>query len=70
MTPADRAGETPTLTADPIMVGRPIAPMPLEAYEGYALLVSGNQSGGWIYEVKVIDQAGPILTALLQHVFG
>jgi hypothetical protein len=42
----------------------------LTEYEGQAILVRGHDGGGWIYSAEVIDQAGPILTAVVQHVFG
>ena len=41
----------------------------LRAYEGQAIMVEGHASG-WIYSAQVIDQAGPILTAVVRHVFG
>lgn len=33
-------------------------------------MVSGHGSSGWIYSAVVVDQAGPILTAVVQQVFG
>ena len=42
----------------------------LSKYEGQALMVQGHDGGGWIYSATVIDQAGPILTAVVQQVFG
>jgi len=42
----------------------------LTEYEGSAVMVRGHDSGGWIYSAEVIDQAGPILTAVVQQVFG
>jgi hypothetical protein len=42
----------------------------LAEYEGKAIMVRGHDGGGWIYSAEVIDQAGPILTAVVQRVFG
>jgi len=46
------------------------AELDLTEYEGKAIMVSGHDGGGWIYSAVVIDQAGPILTAVVQKVFG
>ena len=42
----------------------------LSKYEGNAIAVQGHDQGDWIYSASVIDTGGPIVTALLQHVFG
>jgi hypothetical protein len=42
----------------------------LTEYEGQATMVRGHYGGGWIYSAEVIDLAGPILTAVVQKVFG
>ena len=42
----------------------------LTEYEGQAIMVRGHDDGGWIYAAEVIDQAGPILTMVVQQVFG
>jgi hypothetical protein len=42
----------------------------LAEYEGKAIMVYGNGGGEWIYSAKVIDEAGPILTAVVGQVFG
>lgn len=42
----------------------------LTEYEGKAIMARGHNSGGWIYSAEVIDQADPILTAVVQQVFG
>lgn len=33
-------------------------------------MVRGHDGGGWIYSAEVIDQVGPILTAVVQKVCG
>lgn len=42
----------------------------LSEYEGCAIAVQGHDGGGWIYQATVIDKGGPIVTALVQQVFG
>lgn len=42
----------------------------LTEYEGSALMVSGHYGGSWIYSAKIVDRAGPILTAVVQRVFS
>ena len=42
----------------------------LNEYEGKAIMVRGHDGGGWIYSAEVVDQAGPILTAVVQQLFG
>ncbi len=42
----------------------------LSEYEGKAIMVRGHDGGGWIYSAEVVDQAGPILTAVVWKVFG
>jgi hypothetical protein len=42
----------------------------LSAYEGRAILVAGHDGGGWIYSARVVDEAGPLVTALVSRVFG
>ena len=46
------------------------AELDLTEYEGKAIMVRGYGGGGWIYSAEVIDQAGPILTAVVQQVFA
>jgi hypothetical protein len=42
----------------------------LTKYEGSAVMIRGHQSGSWIYSAETIDEAGPILTTVVQQVFG
>jgi hypothetical protein len=42
----------------------------LSDYEGRAVLVSGYNGGGWIYSARIIEVAGPILSAVVLEVFG
>jgi len=41
----------------------------LAAYESSAIMVRGIDNGEWIYSAIVMDQAGPILTAVVREVF-
>jgi len=44
--------------------------LPLAQYEGQAIMLSGLPGGEWVYSATVIDRAGPILTQVVQQVFG
>lgn len=46
------------------------AELDLAEYEGKAIMVRGHGGGDWIYSAEVIDQAGPILTAVVRKAFG
>jgi hypothetical protein len=41
----------------------------LGPYEGLALVVRGHDGGGWIYEAEIVEQGGPLLTALVQSAY-
>lgn len=43
----------------------------LSQYEGCAIMVTGELPAGkgWIFEAKVIDSAGPILTEVVRSLF-
>ena len=41
----------------------------LTAYEGDAILVEGIRDSGWIYEARIADHAGAILTLLVRRAF-
>ena len=44
----------------------------LSEYEGMAIMVEGtiDKEELWMYEAKVIDRAGPILSAVVRKTFG
>mgnify|MGYP003379488150 FL=1 len=42
----------------------------LSPYEGIALMVVGADQGAWIYSAEIIDTAGPILSAVVERLFG
>lgn len=42
----------------------------LDAYDGLAILVRGIDQGDWIYGAHVVEQAGQILSLVVQAVFG
>lgn len=46
------------------------AKLDLSQYEGCAVMVQGHESGPWIYDAHIIDNAGPILTTVVQHIFS
>jgi hypothetical protein len=72
LTPDHAAGSTTRLTSIPMQAAQPpeSAELNLAAYEGRTIMVQGHDGGGWIYSAQVIDQAGPILTAVVERLFG
>lgn len=60
------------LTSIPMQAAQPSesAELYLDEYEGNAIMVSGRDGGGWIYSAEIVDKAGPILTAVVEQVFG
>jgi hypothetical protein len=46
------------------------AEIDLTDYEGQAIMVRGREAGEWIYSAEVIDQVGPILSAVVEKLFS
>ena len=71
LSPSGLAGHTLRLTRMGVQVSA--APeseeIDLSSYEGKALMVQGEESSDWLYSAEVIDEAGPILTALVRRMF-
>ena len=42
----------------------------LTPYENRALVVQGHNGGEWIYATKVVEQAGPAFTSVVQQLAG
>ena len=42
----------------------------LVEYEETAIAVKGHANSGWIYSASVVDTGEPIVTALVENVFG
>ncbi|MBU0945702.1 MAG: hypothetical protein KJ804_05255 [Proteobacteria bacterium] len=42
----------------------------LVEYEKAVVAVKGHANGGWIYSASVVDTGEPIVTALVENVFG
>ena len=72
LAPDKAAGESVRLTG--IQMQEPAPPetkeIDLKPYEGRALMVGGHYGGGWIYAAAIVEEAGPILTAVVKRVFG
>lgn len=70
--PDHAAGSSARLTGISMEAAMPpeAAELDLIMYEGQAIMVQGHDGGGWIYSAQVIDRAGPILTAVVQQLFG
>ena len=45
------------------------AEIDLTEYEGIAIMVRGYESGERIYSAEIIDQLGPILSAVVEKLF-
>jgi hypothetical protein len=69
--PGDLGGPT-RLTSIPPQTAQPpeSGELDLSKHEGSVIMVAGHDQGEWIYSAEVIDQAGPILTAVVKKVFG
>ncbi|WP_440956046.1 hypothetical protein ACSAZK_03580 [Methanosarcina sp. Mfa9] len=46
------------------------AELDLTEYKGKAIMVRGHGGSGWIYSSEVIDQVGPILSAVVQKLLS
>lgn len=46
------------------------AELDLSKLEGLAVMIVGYDEGDWIYEASIVDQAGPILTTVVDALFG
>jgi hypothetical protein len=60
------------LTSIRMMEARPpeTGELRLTEYEGEIIMICGHGlGGGWIYSVRVVDRAGPILTSIVLKVF-
>ena len=70
LVPAPGAGVKLTTIQMQAAVPPETGELDLTEYEGSAIMVRGHGGGDWIYRAKVIDHAGPILTAVVQRLFG
>jgi len=70
--PESKAGTVVRLTEMPMQVAIPpeAQEISVKRHEGKAIMVKGHYGDGWIYSTEMIDIAGPILSALVQKVFG
>jgi hypothetical protein len=72
LAPPSETGGPTRLTSIPPQAAQPpeSGELDLGDHEGSAIMVAGHDQGEWIYSAEVIDQAGPILTAVVKKVFG
>lgn len=70
--PDSKAGNIVRLTEMPMQASIPpeAQEISIKKHEGKAIMVKGRYGEGWIYSTEMIDLAGPILSALVQKVFG
>ena len=71
LAPAASAGAPARLTEISMVeaVGPESKEIDLQPYEGMSLVVHGHDGGGWIYEAEIVEQGGPLFTALVQQVY-
>jgi hypothetical protein len=69
LVPFDQKSEI-ELTTTGIVDGRGPDPLDLTKYEGKVIMVRGMLQGATMYRAEVIDEAGPILTAIVLELFG
>ena len=41
----------------------------LSSHEGQAIMVEGTRDSGWLYDARIVDRAGPILTTVVRQTF-
>jgi hypothetical protein len=72
LAPAASAGASARLTEISMIesVGPESKEIDLQPYEGTSLVVRGHDGGGWIYEAEIVEQGGPLFTALVQRVYS
>jgi hypothetical protein len=70
LSPKTDKGKIVKVTVDSMAVDRPIQEKDLKEYEGRAIMVQGDYRGDTIYLAQIIDEAGPISTALVREVYG
>jgi hypothetical protein len=70
--PESEAGNVVRLTEMPMQTAIPpeAQEISVKKHDGKAIMVNGQYGGGWIYSTEMVDLAGPILSALVQKVFG
>jgi len=70
-----RPGPPSPLTARLTKIGMPEARTPesaeidLSSYEGLVLMIQGANGGGWIYEARIVDKGGPLLTQIVKDLY-
>lgn len=71
MLPENLAGTSFRLTS--VRIREAVSPesreINLTEYEGEAIMIQGLENEEWIYSAELIDEAGPILTLLVQKLF-
>ena len=66
----DASGPTKFTSIEPQEARAPESgELELADYEGRAVMIRGVDQSGWIFSAEVVDQAGPILTIVVQEMF-
>ena len=71
LTPVRDLGVGCRLTRDAPGTGPPEQnEIDLARYEGSAILIEGEPAELWVHSANVVEEAGPIVTELMQYVLG
>lgn len=72
LVPDSLAGHFRRLSSIQMQEARPpeAGELDLAEYEGRVIMVNGLDGGRWIYSASIVDVAGPILTAVVNKLFG
>jgi hypothetical protein len=70
LVPTTESTEPVRLTEDSMVIGRNLVEMNISKYEGLAIAVKGYGGSDWIYSAEIVDQAGPIVSALFAKIFN
>lgn len=69
--PTTKGGSYRRLTTLPRQTNQPpqLHELDLSEHEGQTLMVKGEEGGEWLWSAEIIDEAGPILTAIVQKLY-
>lgn len=67
--PFNKKGEIKLETIGAVEATSPL-PLDVTKYEGKVIMVGGDLQGDILYQSEVVDEAGPILSAVVLETFG
>ncbi len=70
--PADRKSAGLRLTTIKRQEARAVesGELDLSDHEGDAIMIEGIRDSGWLYEARIVDRGGPILTSVVRQIFS